>query len=176
MKVLGFCGASGVGKTTLMEALIAGLKAQGQRVSVIKHAHQAFDIDTPGKDSWRHRQAGAFEVLVASGTRLAKMREYEVPGQPTVHQLIAEMVDCDWLLVEGFKHATIPKVEVWRAACGEAPLYPEEPFVFAIATDDPTALPQPTARPVFDLAAPAALVSHLLDTAARYDYDPHIHA
>jgi molybdopterin-guanine dinucleotide biosynthesis protein B len=103
------------------------------------------------------------------------MREYEVPGQPSVHQLIAEMVECDWLLVEGFKHAAIPKIEVWRAACGEAPLYPEEPFIAAVATDDPAALPVPTARPVFDLAAPAVLVSHLLDTPARFDYDPHIH-
>jgi molybdopterin-guanine dinucleotide biosynthesis protein B len=175
MKVLGFCGPSGVGKTTLMTAVITELKARGQRVSVIKHAHHTFDIDTPGKDTWRHREAGAFEVLIASGTRLARMREYEVPGQPSVHQLIAEMVECDWLLVEGFKHATIPKIEVWRAACGEAPLYPDEPFVAAIATDDPAALPVPTGRPVFDLAAPAVLVSHLLDTAARFDYDPQIH-
>ncbi|NRF69913.1 molybdopterin-guanine dinucleotide biosynthesis protein B [Aquincola sp. S2] len=175
MHVVGFCGTSGVGKTTLIEQLIAELKARGLRVSVIKHAHHAFDIDTPGKDSWRHRQAGAFEVLIASGQRLAKMREYEVEGHPTVHQLIAELIDCDWVLVEGYKHADIPKIEVWRAATGEAPLYPDEPYVVAIATDAPAALPVATARPVFDMAAPAALASHLLDTAERFHYRPEIH-
>ena len=170
MKVVGFCGPSGVGKTTLIEQVIVALKAQGQRVSVIKHAHKRFDIDHPGKDSWRHRQAGAFEVMIASGQRLAKLREYEVQGQPTVHQLIAEMVECDWLLEEGFKHADIPKVEVWRAALGQAPGYPDDPFVTTIATDVPAALPVPTQRPVFDMADAPALVAHLMDTAQRYDY------
>ncbi|MBI5255345.1 MAG: molybdopterin-guanine dinucleotide biosynthesis protein B [Burkholderiales bacterium] len=175
MRVVGFCGPSGVGKTTLVERLIIELKARGQRVSVIKHAHKTFDIDHPGKDTWRHRQAGAFEVMIASGHRLAKMREYEVQGQPTVHQLIAEMVPCDWLLVEGFKHADIPKVEVWRAALGEPPMYPDEPYVAAVATDAPQALPQPTQRPVFEMADVPALASWLMDTAARFDYDPEIH-
>ena len=175
MNVVGFCGPSGVGKTTLIEQVIAGLKAQGQRVSVIKHAHETFDIDQPGKDTWRHRQAGAFEVLIASGHRLAKMREYEVAGQPSLHQLIGEMIDCDWLLVEGFKHAAVPKIEVWRAALGQAPLYPDEPFVVGIATDAPQDLPVATARPVFDMAAPALLVSFLLDTAERFHYRAEIH-
>jgi molybdopterin-guanine dinucleotide biosynthesis protein B len=170
MKVLGFFGPSGVGKTTLIEQLIPELKAYGQRVSVIKHAHKRFDIDQPGKDSWRHRQAGALEVLVASGQRLALLREYEVEGQPTVHQLIAEMADCDWLLVEGFKHADIPKVEVWRAALGQAPGYPDDPFVTLIATDKPDALPQATALPVFEMASVTVLASHLIDTAQRYEY------
>lgn len=175
MKVVGFCGPSGVGKTTLIERLIVELKARGQRVSVVKHAHKTFDIDHPGKDTWRHRQAGAFEVLIASGHRLAKMREYEVEGQPTVHQLLAELVDCDWVLVEGFKHADIPKVEVWRAAMGEPPLYPHDPFVVAVVTDAPTVLPEPTARPVFDMASAAPLASHLLDTGERFHYEPEIH-
>lgn len=175
MKVVGFCGSSGVGKTTLIEQLIVELKARGQRVSVIKHAHKTFDIDQPGKDTWRHRQAGAFEVLIASGHRLAKMREYEVEGQPSVHQLIAEMVECDWLLVEGFKHADLPKIEVWRAALGEAPIYPDEPFVIGIATDAPQSLPVPTGRPVFDLAAASALASFLMETAERFHYRPEIH-
>jgi len=175
MNVVGFCGPSGVGKTTLIEQVIAGLKAQGQRVSVIKHAHETFDIDQPGKDTWRHRQAGAFEVLIASGHRLAKMREYEVAGQPSLHQMIGEMIDCDWLLVEGFKHAAVPKIEVWRAALGQAPLYPDEPFVVGIATDAPQDLPVATARPVFDMAAPALLVSFLLDTAERFHYRAEIH-
>jgi len=175
VKVVGFCGPSGVGKTTLIERLIPLLKAGGQRVSVIKHAHQRFDIDQPGKDSWRHREAGAFEVMLASGERLAKLREYEVPGQPTVHQLITEMVDCDWLLVEGFKHADIHKVELWRSAVGQPPLYPDDPFVVAIATDEPAALPMATARPVFALTAVAALASFLTDTAERFHYLPERH-
>ncbi|MCV4714437.1 molybdopterin-guanine dinucleotide biosynthesis protein B, partial [Escherichia coli] len=83
-------GYSGSGKTTLVEQLIVQLRLAGQRVSVVKHAHHQFDIDYPGKDSWRHRQAGAFEVVVASDRRLAKIREYEVQMEPTVHQLIAE--------------------------------------------------------------------------------------
>ena len=173
MKVVGFCGPSGVDKTTLVEQLIPLLKAGGQRVSVIKHAHKRFDMDQPGKDSWRHRQAGAFEVLVASGQRLALLREYEAEGQPTVHQLIAEMVGCDWLLVEGFKHADILKIEVWRAALGPQagqPAYPDDPFVTAIATDTPAALPVPTGRPVFDLANPAALADYLVAHADRYTY------
>ena len=175
MKVIGFCGSSGVGKTTLVEQLITLLKRRGQRVSVIKHAHKRFDIDQPGKDSWRHRQAGAFEVLIASGQRLALLREYEAEGQPTVHQLLRELVECDWVLVEGFKHADIPKVEVWRAALGQATGYPDDPFVVLVATDAPGELPVATALPVFDMAAPAVLASHLMDTAARYDYRPEIH-
>ena len=91
MHVIGFCGYSGSGKTTLVEQLIVRLKLAGQRVSVVKHAHHDFDIDHPGKDSWRHRQAGAFEVVVASDRRLAKIREYEMLSDPTVHQLIAEL-------------------------------------------------------------------------------------
>ena len=176
MRVVGFCGPSGVGKTTLIEGVLAALCALGQRVSVIKHAHKHFDIDTPGKDSHRHRQAGAFEVLIASGQRLAKMREYAVPGQPTVHQLIAEMLDCDWILVEGFKDADIPKIEVWRAALGQPAYYPHDPFVVALATDTPQALPEPTARPVFDLADAGPLAQWLSTSATRFDYDPNAHA
>ncbi len=176
MRVVGFCGPSGVGKTTLIEGVLAGLRAAGQTVSVVKHAHKHFDIDSPGKDSHRHRQAGAFEVLIASGQRLAKMREYAVPGQPTVHQLIAELLECDWVLVEGFKDADIPKVEVWRAALGQPPYFPNDPFIVALATDTPLDLPEPTARPVFGLDQAAALAQWLGASAERFDYDPAIHA
>src|SRR5205809_6296636 len=89
MKVIGFSGYSGSGKTTLVEQLIARLRLAGQRVSVVKHAHHSFDIDQPGKDSWRHRQAGAFEVVIASDRRLAKIRECEVQADPSVPQLHA---------------------------------------------------------------------------------------
>ncbi len=175
MKVVGICGPSGVGKTTLIEGLIMELKGRGQRVSVIKHAHKTFDIDQPGKDSHRHRQAGAFEVLIASGQRLAKMREYELEGQPTVHQLIAELIDCDWVLVEGFKHADIHKIEVWRAALDQPPGYLYDPFIAAIATDAPQALPEATQRPVLDMSRPAALADYLLSSAQRFDYEAPVH-
>nr|WP_297353312.1 molybdopterin-guanine dinucleotide biosynthesis protein B [uncultured Caldimonas sp.] len=170
MNVVGFCGYSGSGKTTLAEHVIARLKRAGLRVSVVKHAHHRFDIDHEGKDSWRHRQAGAFEVVVASDRRLAKIREYEVACEPTVHQLIAELIDCDWVLVEGFKHADIGKIEVWRADTGQRMQYVEDPFVFAIATDSPDQLPEPTLRPVLDLNDPDAVVEHLLQNASRYEY------
>ena len=163
MHVVGFCGPSGVGKTTLIEGVIAGLRAHGLWVSVVKHAHQHFDIDRPGKDSHRHRSAGATEVLVASSQRLALLREFDMDGLPSVHQLIGELSPADWVLIEGWKHADLPKIEVWRAALGQPPLYPDDPFVTAVATDDPAALPVPT---------PAALVSLLLDTATRYHYAP----
>ena len=170
MKVVGLCGWSGSGKTTLLEQLIARLKLHGHRVSVVKHAHHAFDIDRPGKDSWRHRQAGAFEVVIASNRRLAKMREYEVDAEPTVHQLIAELVDCDWVFVEGFKHADLLKLEVWRETTGKPVQYPDDPFVVAIATDRPDALPVPTNLPRLDLNDADAMVEYLLRTAHRYEY------
>jgi molybdopterin-guanine dinucleotide biosynthesis protein B len=172
MHVVGVCGPSGVGKTTLIEGLIAGLKAQGLRVSVLKHAHSAFDIDRPGKDSFRHRAAGATEVLVASAHRLALLREFDTAGLPPVRALLAELSPADWVFVEGWKHADLPKIEVWRAALGQAPLYPDDPFVTAVATDTPGALPEPTQLPVLDMSTPAALVSLLLDTARRYELPP----
>jgi molybdopterin-guanine dinucleotide biosynthesis adapter protein len=170
MKVIGFAGWSGSGKTTLVERVIANLVMAGQRVSVVKHAHHDFDIDHPGKDTWRHRQAGAFEVVIASRRRLAKMREFALEVQPTVHQLLAELVDCDWALIEGFKQADLLKIEVWRAALGRPVQYPDDPFIVAIATDSPQQLPQPTGLPVLDLNAPDAVAEFLLQSSARYDY------
>ncbi len=170
MKVVGFCGYSGAGKTTLVEQLTKRLAQAGHRVSVIKHAHHDFDIDHEGKDSWRHRQAGAFEVVIASSRRLAKLREYEAEAEPTLHELIAELTDCDWVLVEGFKHAAVPKIEVWRAANGKPALYPFDAFVVAVCTDDPAQLPVPTALPVLALGDTDAVAAYLLSTSERYDY------
>lgn len=173
MKAVGFAGYSGAGKTTLIERLIPLLKTRGQRVSVIKHAHHRFDIDHPGKDTHRHRQAGAFEVLIASRHRLALMREFEQARELSVHQLIAELqADVDWVLVEGFKLSDLPKIEVWRAETGKSVLYPQDdrnPIV-AVATDDGGRLPVPAMRPVLDLNHPEALVDWLLANAARFDY------
>jgi len=170
MKVVGFSGYSGSGKTTLIEQLIGRLKAAGQRVSVVKHAHHKFDIDHEGKDSWRHRKAGAFEVVVASSRRLAKIREYEEEAEPTVQHLLAELSDCDWALVEGFKHADLLKIEVWRAETGEATRYADDPFIVAVATDQPQNLPSPTQLPVFDLSDVQAVADFLLANPSRYEY------
>jgi molybdopterin-guanine dinucleotide biosynthesis protein B len=172
MHVIGFCGYSGSGKTTLIEQLIARLCLAGQRVSVVKHAHHEFDIDHEGKDSWRHRQAGAFEVVVASNRRLAKIREYAVAEEPTVDQLLAELVECDWALVEGFKHAPLPKIEVWRAATGKPALYPDDPFVIAIATDSAAALPARTSLPLFALDDVDAIAEFVLAQATRCRHQP----
>lgn len=170
MNVIGLCGFSGSGKTTLAERLIAHLRAAGQRVSVVKHAHHSFDIDHEGRDSWRHRQAGAGEVVIASDRRLAKIREFAERADPTVHDLIAELAPCDWVLVEGFKLAALPKIEVWRAANRKPARYPVDPHVVAIATDEPRALPAPTALPILDLDDAADVVAFLLRDPGRYLY------
>ena len=171
MKVVGFAGYSGSGKTTLVERLIPALKALGQRVSVVKHAHHSFDIDQPGKDTWRHRQAGAFEVVVASARRMALMREFEQPAQLSVHHLIAELYEgVDWVLVEGFKDSDLLKIEVWRAAAKQPARYTHDDFIVAIATDSPGQLPEPTLRPVLDLNDADALAAWLLASQDRFVY------
>ena len=170
MKVVGFCGYSGSGKTTLVEQLIARLKRAGLRVSVVKHAHHDFDIDHAGKDSWRHRQAGAGEVVIASSRRMAKMREFGPGIAPDVHALIAELNECDWVLVEGFKRAELAKIEVWREANGKPALYLEDRHVVAICTDVAATLPQPTPLPVLDLNDPDAVAAFLLCNSESYEY------
>jgi molybdopterin-guanine dinucleotide biosynthesis protein B len=173
MKVVAFAGYSGSGKTTLIERLIPALRLRGLRVSVVKHAHHAFDIDHKGKDTFRHREAGAFEVVVASDRRLALMREFEQPAKLSVHHLIAELWDgIDWVLVEGFKESSLIKVEVWRAASGKPARYPDDDFVQAIATDSPDQLPEATLRPVLDLGDADAIAQWLVDNGHRFDYDP----
>lgn len=173
MKAVGFAGYSGSGKTTLVEQLIPALRLRGLRVSVVKHAHHAFDIDQPGKDTWRHRQAGALEVVAVSSQRLVLMREFEVPGAVTVHQAIASLYDgVDWVLVEGFKQSNLQKLEVWRAASGKPARYPDDAFVVAIATDSPAQLPEPTLRPVLDLNCVDDVAQWLVDNGHRFEYDP----
>lgn len=171
MNVVGFAGYSGSGKTTLVEKLIPALKMRGLRVSVVKHAHHKFDIDHPGKDTFRHREAGAFEVVVASQNRLALMREFERPGELTVHHMIAELYEgVDWVLVEGFKHSDLLKIEVWRASSGKPARYMNDDFVVAIATDSPDQLPEATLRPVLDLNDADALADYLVNNQQRFQY------
>jgi len=175
VRVVGFAGYSGSGKTTLVEQVIALLVARGLRVSAIKHAHHGFDMDRPGKDSWRHRQAGAREVLVASDQRMALLREFGEAGAPDVHGLLARLdPQVDWVLVEGFKASSLPRVEVWRAPAAGQPArpvhYPGDAGIVAIATDTPARLPQPPAQPVLDLNVPQDVVQWLLQHADRFDY------
>lgn len=171
MNVVGFAGYSGSGKTTLVESMVSLMCLAGQRVSVIKHAHHSFDIDHPGKDSYRHRAAGAYEVVVASDRRLAMIREYDVRTEPTPHQLIAELSECDWVLVEGFKHGALLKIEVWRAESGSPVQYPTDPKVVAICTDSPDRLPQATSLPLLDLNNPDEVRRYLLTHAKRFEYE-----
>ena len=176
MKVVGFAGYSGSGKTTLIERLIPELRRRGQRVSVVKHARHGFDMDRPGKDTYRHREAGALEVVVASNERLALLREFEVAHELSVHQLIAELYDgVDWVLVEGFREADLIKIEVWRAATGKPVRYPADDFIAAIATDSPEALPTPTGLPVLDLNDPQAVADWLLSQGERLTYNPELY-
>lgn len=172
MKVIVVTGYSNAGKTTLMEKLIPALKALGQRVSVIKHAHHRFEIDHPGKDTWRHREAGAFEVVAASPRRLMLIREFEQSVELPVHAVLAELYPgVDWVLVEGYRDCNLPKLEVWRAGNGKPVLYANDPFVAAVATDKPDNLPTPTGLPVLKVDDGPAIAQWLMDQGDRFDYD-----
>ena len=135
MKVFGIVGYSGSGKTTLIERLLPILKARGVRTSVIKHTHHDFEIDQPGKDSWRLRESGAAEVLLASDLRYALLHENRGEPPPTLQALLARLQHCDLVLVEGYKREPIPKLEVYRAATGEPWLFPDDSHIVAVATD-----------------------------------------
>jgi len=135
MKVFGFAGYSGSGKTTLIEQLIPRFVSRGVRVSLIKHAHHTFDVDQPGKDSYRHRHAGAGEVLVTSSRRWVLMHELRGEPEPSFEEQMKHLSPCDLVLIEGFKFAPIPKLEVWRAVTGEPLLHPNDPHIVAVASD-----------------------------------------
>ena len=166
MNVVCFAGYSGSGKTTLLEKLLPRLTALGLRISVIKHAHHNFDVDKPGKDSYRHREAGASEVLLASTTRWVLMNELRGAAEPTLDECLARLSPCDLVLVEGFKRDPIPKLEIFRPANGKPPLWPENPHVVAVASDVVSASTPdlPTHLPVLDLNDPDAIVSFILAT------------
>ena len=164
MKTFGFAGWSGSGKTTLIEKLIPRFTRHGLRVSLVKHAHHSFDVDTPGKDSYRHRHAGATEVLVTSSRRWVLMHELRGQQEPSFDEQVRRLSLCDLLLVEGFKFAPIPKLEVWREAPGEPLLHPNDPHIVAVASDArvDTRLPL---LPLNDDAAVAAFVLKHLELA-----------
>ena len=148
-KVFGFAGYSGSGKTTLIEQLIPLLAAGGLRVSLVKHTHHGFDIDKPGKDSYRFREAGAQEVMLAGAQRWALMHELSNEAEPVLADLLAHMSPCDVVLVEGFRSAEIPKMEVHRPRAGHALIYPVFPNVVAVASDE--TIDVPAHLPLLDL-------------------------
>jgi molybdopterin-guanine dinucleotide biosynthesis protein B len=158
MKTFGFAGWSGSGKTTLIEKLIPRFVQLGLRVSLIKHAHHTFDVDHPGKDSYRHRHAGAGEILVTSSRRWVLMHELRGAPEPAFEEQVRRLSPCDLLLVEGFKHAPIAKLEVWRAQTGEPLLHPNDAHIVAIATDARLE----TSLPLLDLNDDAAIASFIV--------------
>ncbi len=157
MKVIGLSGWSGAGKTTLLTRVIPHLLGQGLRVSVIKHAHHAFDVDVPGKDSWVHRQSGAAEVLVSSSRRWALMHELRGADEPRLPELLAKLSPVDLVVIEGFKREPLRKIEVHRLANAKPLLFPDDPGIVGIVTDTMVETTLPTAH-LDDVAAVAALM------------------
>ena len=160
MKVFGLAGWSGSGKTTLLVRLIPELTKRGISVSTIKHAHHKFDVDKPGKDSHRHREAGATEVLVASGRRWALMHELRNEPEPDLDALLAKLSPVDLVIVEGFKAHAHDKLEIWRSETGERLIQPEDPHIVAIATDKP--VPK-VPLPRFDLEDVTAIADFIIE-------------
>lgn len=161
MQILGLTGWSGSGKTTLLTAILPLFVAQGLRVSTIKHAHHGFDLDQPGKDSWRHRHAGAQEVIIASGIRWALLHELSSGPEPSLQELMTRLSPVDLVLVEGFKANLHPKIEVHRPSQGSAPIWPNRSDVVAVACDTP---PTDCDRPLLPLNDP----SHVVAWALRF--------
>ncbi|MGH7118754.1 MAG: molybdopterin-guanine dinucleotide biosynthesis protein B [Acetobacteraceae bacterium] len=158
-RIFGIVGWHGSGKTTLICRLLPALVNRGLRVSTLKHAHHSFDIDRPGKDSWAHRAAGASEVLVASRNRWALMHELrDGAAEPGLQELLRRMGPSDLVLVEGFKHESHPKLEVFRHACGQSPLYPDDGMIIAVASDAPPATARVPYLGLDDVEKIAALV------------------
>jgi len=165
--ILGFVAFSGTGKTTLLEQLIPILRERGVRIALLKHAHHNFDIDQPGKDSYRLRKAGAKQVMIASRQRWALINEHDVSQQePQLHELLPHLdpQQFDLVLVEGFKHEPYPKIELQRHSLGKPDLYPNDPNIIALACDEP----HPNAHlPVLDLNQPESIAEFILNWLAQ---------
>ncbi len=158
MKVYGVVGWKNAGKTGLMERLVTEIAGRGVSVSTIKHAHHSFDVDHPGKDSHRHRVAGAKEVLLASRNRFALMHELREEDEPTLEHLLTKLAPVDLVLIEGYKRDAHPKVEAHRAETGNPLIAPDDPTIRAVASDTPMDLD----RPVFDLNDTGAIADFIL--------------
>jgi molybdopterin-guanine dinucleotide biosynthesis protein B len=159
MRIIGLAGWSGSGKTTLLINIIPRLVGRGLKVSTLKHAHHAFEIDQPGKDSHSHRLAGATEVLIGASSRLALVHELRGESEPTLRDLLARLSPVDLVLIEGYKRARHPKLEVHRRAVGKPLLHPDDPAIVAVASDEP--LPK-AAVPVVNLDDVDAIVDLLV--------------
>jgi molybdopterin-guanine dinucleotide biosynthesis protein B len=163
MHVIGFAGWSGSGKTTLLTAVLPLLRADGLSLSTVKHAHHGFDMDRPGKDSFRHREAGAREVLVVGGARWALLHEaHAEDAEPTLEALLARLAPVDLVLVEGFKTYPYPKIEVYRAGLGKPPIWPGQADIVAVASDAPLPDCDRAALPLDDPLAVAGWIRHFL--------------
>lgn len=158
MKLYGVVGWKNAGKTGLMERLVAEMVARGLSVSTVKHAHHTFDVDHPGKDSFRHRTAGATQVLLASRSRIALMHELRGGPEPALPELLAQLAPVDLVLIEGYKRDSHPKIEAHRAATGNPLIAPDDPTVRAVASDVPLDLN----CPVFDLDDTGAIADFIL--------------
>ncbi len=171
MKVLGFAGYSGSGKTTLLERLIPRLAQRGLAVSVLKHAHHRFDIDQPGKDSHRHREAGAGEVLITSAHRWVLMHELRGEAEPSLTAQLQRLSPCDLVLVEGYKHEPIAKIEVHRVGAGQPLLQPADAHIVAVASDGAPVC----AVPVLDLNRPDDIARFICEfLESHHDFIPAI--
>ncbi len=160
MNVIGIVGWKNCGKTTLASALIRELSSRGCTVNSVKHAHHGVDVDQPGTDSYHHRDAGAREVILAGGQRFAIMHELRGAAEPTLDELLARLGPCDWVVVEGFKKHPHPKIEVHRQACAQAPLYPNDASIVAVATDYASDF----AGPGFDLTDVPGIADFILSS------------
>ena len=165
MRIIGLAGWSGAGKTTLLTRLIPELRRRGLAVSTLKHAHHAFDVYHPGKDSWEHRAAGAAQVLVASARRWALMTELRDAPEPTLAELLAQFAPVDLVIIEGFKREAHPKIEVHRAANGKPWLHPEDAHIGAVASDVP---PPADAPPWIALDDTGAIADAVLRLALEW--------
>ncbi len=158
MRVFGVVGWKNAGKTGLMERLVTEITGRGHTVSTVKHAHHSFDVDHPGKDSFRHRMAGAREVLLASRNRFALMHELHGEAEPPLADLLGKLAPVDLVLVEGYKRDAHPKVEAFRAETNNPLIAPDDPTIKAVASDVPLSVQ----RPVFDLNNTAEIADFIL--------------
>ena len=159
MNVIGIVGWKNSGKTTLAAALIRELSSRGLTVNSIKHAHHMVDVDQPGTDSYKHRDAGAREVILAGGQRFAIMHELRGAAEPTLDELLARLSPCDWVVVEGFKTHTHAKIEVHRREGSRSPLFIEDPSIVAVASDYAAEF----SGPVFDINDIPAIADFILN-------------
>ncbi|MDO6797907.1 molybdopterin-guanine dinucleotide biosynthesis protein B [Shimia thalassica] len=157
MQVYGVTGWKNAGKTGLMERLVAEFTSRGMRVSTLKHAHHKVDVDQPGRDSYRHREAGAHQVLLASENRWALMTELRGEQEPSLSELLGQLAPVDLVLIEGYKREPHPKIEAWRSDADNPLIAPDDPTIRAVATDTPLALD----RPQFDLNDTVAIADFI---------------